>query len=63
MPCALLASTGSCPDWSLPKELERKKKLRIMVIRYKAFPYKYRIRFLSSSTAQTRQGVQQHSMM
>lgn len=62
MPCALLGYTGSCPDWSLPKELEEKK-LKIMMSLYRVFPYKYRIRFLSFSTAQTRQGIKQHLMM
>lgn len=61
-PPSLRGCMGSCPDWRLPKELGRKK-LKVLMSLYRAFPYKYRIRFLSSSTAQTRQGIKQHFMM
>lgn len=62
MPHVLHGSTGSCPIVSLCKELERKE-LKVMKSLYRAFPYKYRIRFITSSTAQTTQGTTQHFRM
>lgn len=62
MTCALLGSAGSCPELSLPHELEREKS-KIMMSSYSAFPYRYRIRFSYFSTAQTGRGIKQHFMM
>lgn len=62
MTCALLGCTGSCPDLSLPHELEREK-LKIAMSLYSAFPYRWRIRFSPFSTAQTGQGIKQHFIM